>query len=145
MAARAGRWLLRFWRRVRALTASNPHPGGRGPDDRGRPPAANARTVIGPQTRLKGRLKGQGEVVVCGTVLGEIDIAGPLTLAATGRIDADVEVQSARLSGQARGTMRASGSVRLDATASFEGEIATPVIDLRPGSVLRGRASILGR
>jgi cytoskeletal protein CcmA (bactofilin family) len=84
-------------------------------------------------------------VVVCGALLGEVDIAGPLTLAATGRLEADVEVQSAKLAGKARGTMRASGRIRLDTTACFEGEIATPVIDLRPGSVLRGRASILGR
>jgi cytoskeletal protein CcmA (bactofilin family) len=84
-------------------------------------------------------------VVVCGTFLGEVDIAGPLTLSATGRMEADVEVQSARIAGKARGTMRASSRIRLDATARFEGEIATPVIELRPGSVLRGRASILGR
>lgn len=109
------------------------------------PPGPGALTIIGPQTRLKGRLKGQGEVVVCGTVLGEIDVAGPLTLAPGGRIEADVEVQSARLSGSARGTMRASSRVRLDATARFEGELSTPVIDLRPGSFITGRASILGR
>lgn len=101
--------------------------------------------MIGPQTRVRGRLKGQGEVVIGGVLLGEIDIAGPLTLLPGGRIEADVEVQSAKLSGMARGTMRASSRVRLDPTACFEGEIATPVIDLRPGSVLRGRASILGR
>ena len=143
LADLAGSWLQRLRRQARTLSSSEARsPGGA---ERGGGAPTGGHTIIGSQTRFKGRLKGQGEVVVCGTFLGEVDVAGPLILAPTGQLEADVDVQSAKLAGKARGTMRASSRIRLDSTARFEGEIATPVIDLRPGSVLRGRASILGR
>ena len=88
LAARTGRWILSIGRR--GGTGPAPKSDG-GNEIAGQP--GGARTIIGPQTRFKGRLKGQGEVVVCGTLLGEIDIAGPLTVAATGRVEADMEVQ----------------------------------------------------
>ena len=143
LAEQAGMWLKSLRRQARSLASSEARAPGGMSGSGGAPTGGH--TIIGIKTRFKGRLKGQGEVVVCGTFLGEVDLAGPLTLAATGRMEADVEVQSAKLAGKARGTMRASDRIRLDATARFEGEIATPVIELRPGSVLRGRASILGR
>ena len=137
------RWFLLFRRRDEVLPNA-----GRGnevaPPERPSP-SPTARTIIGAQTKFKGRLKGQGAVIICGTLRGEIDVAGSLTVAPSGRIEGDVDVQSAQLSGQARGTIRAATSVRVEATGQFEGEIATPVIDLRPGSILRGRASIIGR
>lgn len=105
---------------------------------------AARQTLIGTHTRLKGTLKGQGAVVICGTLRGGIDLAGSLTVANGGRIEADIDVQTAQISGRARGTMRAATSVRVEATGVFEGDIATPVLDLRPGSILNGHASILG-
>ena len=101
-------------------------------------------TVIGAGTRFQGTVKGAGPVVVRGIVLGEIDLRGGLTVTTTGRVDADVEVQNVELSGEARGTMRASGRVVLGPSGLFEGDIATPVIEMHPGSVLRGRASVAG-
>src|SRR5262245_51741114 len=101
-------------------------------------------TVIGQKSRFKGTLKGEGSVLVCGTLRGGIDIKGPLTIALQGTVEADVDVQSAQVTGRARGKLRAASSVQVDSTGVVEGEVATPVIDLKPGSVLRGRASIAG-
>ncbi len=101
-------------------------------------------TVIGTQTRIRGRLKGEGTVLIRGILVGEIDLRGGLTVAASGDVDADVDVQYAELSGSARGSIRASQRILLQKTAVFEGRITTPVIELRPGAVIRGRASIDG-
>lgn len=101
-------------------------------------------TVIGVGTRVTGTLKGDGPVLVRGTVLGGIDIRGGLTVTSTGRVDADVNVHSVQVSGEARGSIRATGRVVLASTGFFEGLMATPVIEMHPGSVLRGRASVAG-
>ncbi len=101
-------------------------------------------TVIGAGTRVTGTIKGDGPVLVHGTVLGGIDIRGGLTVTSTGRVDADVDVASARVSGEARGSIRASDRVVLAATGLFEGLMATPIIEMHPGSVLRGRATVAG-
>jgi cytoskeletal protein CcmA (bactofilin family) len=101
-------------------------------------------TVIGGQTRVKGELRGDGSVVVHGVLEGSVAIAGGLTVAPGGRVQADVEAQTVALEGEARGSIQAGDRVTLSERGVFEGRIATPVLDLRPGSVLRGSARIAG-
>ena len=102
------------------------------------------RTVIGPRTRIRGTLKGDGSVVVRGAVQGEIAIEGGLTVAAGGRLEADVEAGSAVLAGDARGSLRVTSRVVLSPTGAFEGNVATPILEVHPGSVLRGSAKVAG-
>ncbi|HUD72847.1 MAG TPA: polymer-forming cytoskeletal protein [Dongiaceae bacterium] len=103
-----------------------------------------SRTVIGARTRVRGTLRGQGAVLVCGTLRGDVAVHGGLTVAPGALLQADVEVERARVGGRVEGAVRASGSVRIDSSGEVDGEIMTPVVDLRPGSVLRGRAAIAG-
>ena len=103
-----------------------------------------SRTVIGARTRVKGTLRGQGAILVCGTMRGDVVLHGGLTVAPGALLQADVEVERARVGGRVEGMVRASGSVRIDSSGEVDGEIATPVVDLRPGSVLRGRVAIAG-
>ena len=103
-----------------------------------------SRTVIGARTRVRGTLRGEGAVLVCGTLRGEVAVHGGLTVAPGALLQADVEVERARVGGRVEGAVRASGSVRIDSSGEVDGTIATPVVDLRPGSILRGRAAIAG-
>lgn len=107
-------------------------------------PAGPRRTIIGAQTRFQGAIKGQGAVIVCGAIRGTVDIEGALAITASGTVDAEATVESAQIAGSTRGTLRAAQRVRVEATGQHEGRIETPIIDLRPGSVLRGQVSILG-
>jgi len=107
-------------------------------------PLGGGRTVIGPHTRIRGTLRGDGPMMVRGAVVGEIVLRGGLTVATTGRVEADVEAQTVDLQGEARGTIRATGRVAMAETGVFEGEMTTPVLEARPGSVVRGRARVAG-
>jgi cytoskeletal protein CcmA (bactofilin family) len=107
-------------------------------------PSGGGRTVIGPQTRIRGKLRGDGPMMIRGAVTGEIALRGALTVAETGQVDADVEAQTVDLLGEIRGTMRASARVAMTETGTFEGEMTTPVLEVRPGSIVRGRARVAG-
>jgi cytoskeletal protein CcmA (bactofilin family) len=102
------------------------------------------RTVIGRRTRVVGRLSGEGPVVVHGDVKGTIAIRGGLIVRGGGRIEADVQAHSVDLAGEAHGRMSASTRVSLSATGAFEGEMDTPILDVTPGSTVRGRARVAG-
>lgn len=102
------------------------------------------RTTIGPRTRIRGALRGEGPVAIHGQVDGAIVLRGGLTIASTGRVTAEVEVQSLDLAGEARGSIRAMTRVLVSPTGIFEGEIATPVLQVQPGSIVTGRARVLG-
>jgi cytoskeletal protein CcmA (bactofilin family) len=102
------------------------------------------RTVIGTHTRVVGRLSGEGPVIVRGDLKGTIAIRGGLSVRGGGRIDADVRAHSVDLAGEAHGRMSAVARVSLTATGAFEGEMDTPILDVTPGSVIRGRARVAG-
>ncbi len=102
------------------------------------------RTVIGAHTRIRGSIKGTGPLLVRGEVEGEIAIAGGLTVAPTGRVEADVKAQSLELSGEARGSVRTTEKVVLSPTGVFEGDMETPVLEVSPGSILHGRTRVAG-
>jgi cytoskeletal protein CcmA (bactofilin family) len=101
-------------------------------------------TLIGGQTRVKGELRGDGSIVVHGVLEGSVAIAGGLTVAPGGRVQADVAAHTVALEGEARGSIRAGDRVTLSESGVFEGRLATPILHLRPGSVLRGAARIAG-
>jgi cytoskeletal protein CcmA (bactofilin family) len=114
-------------------------------DPAGGAPARGKRgTVIGAQTRIQGALKGRGAVLVCGGFRGEIAVDGSLSVAPGATLDADVAVERAHVAGFVRGAMRAATSICLESDGTIEGDLSTPIIDLRPGAVLRGRASVAG-
>lgn len=102
------------------------------------------RTVIGSRTRIRGAIRGEGPVVIHGQVDGAIVLRGGLTITSIGRVTAEVEVQSLELAGEARGSIRAVTRVLVSPTGLFEGEIATPVLQVQPGSIVSGRARVLG-
>ena len=112
------------------------------------PPAARrsrpGQTIIGSQTRIRGTLSGSGPMLVRGSVEGEITLDGDLIVTPEGAVDADAAVQCLDLLGHAKGSMKVSDRVLIGPTGTFEGDIATPVLDMHPGSILRGKASIAG-
>jgi len=107
-------------------------------------PAAGGRTVIGRSTRVVGKLYGDGPVVVRGDVRGTIAIRGGLSVRGGGRVDADVQAHSIDLAGEARGRMSAASRVSVAETGDFEGEMDTPILEVSPGSIVRGHARVAG-
>jgi len=83
-------------------------------------------------------------VVVRGAVNGTIALRGGLCVRSGGRIEADVEAQSVDLEGKARGKISATTRVSLSETGEFEGEMDTPILEVCPGSIVRGRARVAG-
>jgi len=102
------------------------------------------RTVIGPHTRVIGKLLGDGPVVVRGALQGTIAIRGGLSIRRGARVEADVQAQSVDLEGEARGKLCASRRVTVSETGVFEGEMDTPILEVGPGSIVRGRARVAG-
>jgi len=102
------------------------------------------RTIIGSHTRVMGKLLGDGPVVVLGAVQGTIAIRGGLSIRAGGRVEADIQAHSVDLEGEAHGKLCASNRVTLSETGAFEGEMDTPILEVSPGSIVRGRARVAG-
>ncbi len=106
--------------------------------------ATGGRTRVGRRTRVVGKILGDGPVVVHGVVKGTIAIRGGLTVKSGAQIEADVEARSVDLEGKARGKISATARVSLSETGEFEGDMDTPILEVCPGSIVRGRARVAG-
>jgi cytoskeletal protein CcmA (bactofilin family) len=105
---------------------------------------SGGRTVVGRRSVVRGIIKGEGPVLVRGAVEGEIILRGRLSISPMGKVDAEVQAETVEISGEAQGTMRASGRVVLASSAIFEGDMAAALLEVRPGSVLQGKTRVAG-
>jgi len=100
---------------------------------------AEKQTVIGPETRIAGEVRGEEDLLVRGRIEGKVSLSETLTIDEDGIVQADVEVKILVVSGVLVGTIRASESVRFTDKARVVGDVSTPRFVMESGAAYRGR------
>jgi cytoskeletal protein CcmA (bactofilin family) len=95
--------------------------------------------IIGRSTRVRGRVSGDGDLVIEGTLEGDITLRGDLTISEGGRATSTVEAAAVTLRGELDGDVRASGSVRIEAGARVRGDMHAESVSLEEGAEFVGR------
>ena len=95
--------------------------------------------VIGKTTRVRGRVSGDGDLIVEGNVEGDIAVSGDLTIAEGGRATSSIEADAVTLRGELDGDVRASGVVRIEAGARVRGDVQGESVSLEEGAEFVGR------
>jgi len=101
--------------------------------------ADDKQTVIGPETRISGEIRGDEDLLVRGRVEGRVQLSQTLTVDEGGIVQADVDVRVLIVSGVVVGSIRASESVRLTDKARVIGDVNTPRFVMESGAAYRGR------
>jgi cytoskeletal protein CcmA (bactofilin family) len=110
-------------------------------------PQSSGRTmcVIGPKTTLKGEITGDEDVLVEGTIDGQVRISRDLRVGTGGVVKATVEAQSVVVSGEFVGDCRASHRVEIQATGRLTGNISAPRVVIAEGATFKGNSDMSGR
>lgn len=95
--------------------------------------------VIGRTTRVRGRVSGDGDLLIEGNVEGDITVRGDLTIAEGGRATSTIEASAVTLRGELDGDVRASGAVRIEAGARVRGDVQGESVSLEEGAEFVGR------
>ncbi len=98
--------------------------------------------VIGRTTRVRGRVSGDGNLVIEGSVEGDITVRGDLTIAEGGRATSTVDADAVTLQGELEGDVRARGGVRIEAGARVRGDVQSESIELEEGAEFVGRLDL---
>ena len=107
-------------------------------------PAGSA-CVIGAKTTVKGEITGDEDILVEGTVEGQIRISRDLRVAASGSVRANVEANSVIVSGELLGDCTAAVRVDIQSTGRLTGNIRAPKIVIAEGAVFRGNSDMSPR
>ncbi len=103
---------------------------------------AEKETVVGPQTRISGEVRGEEDLLVRGRIDGRVRLTQTLTIDAGGIVQADVEVRNLVVSGVLVGSITASESVRLTEKARVVGDVTAPRFVMDAGAAYRGRVQM---
>ncbi len=95
---------------------------------------------IGAGARIRGRIHGEGDLLVEGSVEGELAIRGDLTIAEVASVTCEsVEARAVTISGTLEGDLAATGAVRITAGAHVRGNMRGVAVSIEDGARYTGR------
>jgi cytoskeletal protein CcmA (bactofilin family) len=99
-------------------------------------------TYIAATTKIVGTITGQGGYVFCGTVEGDCDINGPLTLAEGGRWKGTMKATDIVVAGTVEGDVVAKQRVEIAGTARVTGSLSGNSIAVAEGAIIEGEIKV---
>src|SRR5580700_7144314 len=96
-------------------------------------------STISSGARIRGRVTGDGDLVVAGHVEGDILVRGDVTIVDGASCTSNVEGHEVTVSGTLAGDVAASGAVTIGSTARIRGNVRGGTIAIEDGAVFAGR------
>lgn len=93
---------------------------------------------IGKGTTIKGKVFSTGDLRVDGLIIGNVDTTGRLFVGHNGKIDGELKTDYTEVDGVLEIKKIDSKTLKLNATASFSGEIEVENLEVEPGAKLNG-------
>jgi cytoskeletal protein CcmA (bactofilin family) len=104
--------------------------------------AAGPTTFIAPSARIVGTIAGQGPYVFCGTVEGDCDIDGPVTLAQGSVWKGTLQATDVIVAGTVEGDVIATRRVEIAGSARVTGSLSGHSIAVAEGAVIEGEIKV---
>lgn len=95
-------------------------------------------TLVGQGSHFEGELRCQGDVAVAGTVRGEGQIGGLLTLTDSGQWQGTLSCRQAVVAGQVEGDLIVAQQLEIRASARIRGRVTARHIAIAAGAIVEG-------
>lgn len=99
-------------------------------------------TYIAASTTIVGSISGKGAYVFCGSVEGDCDIDGPLTLAEGGRWKGILKATDIVVAGVVEGDVAATQRVEILGSARVTGSLSGHSIAVAEGAIIEGEIKV---
>ncbi|MEK9129784.1 MAG: polymer-forming cytoskeletal protein [Patescibacteria group bacterium] len=96
-------------------------------------------TIIGPSVKLEGDFNGDGNIIIAGTISGNLKTSGDLKILKTAKINANINANNILISGKIKGNIKALGKIELTSTALVFGDIEAKIISISGGAILNSK------
>ena len=100
-------------------------------------------TYVAASTRIVGTITGKGAYVFCGSVEGDCDIEGPLTLAEGGHWKGMLKATDVVVAGVVEGDVIAAQRVEILGSARVTGSLSGNSIAVAEGAIIAGEIKVM--
>jgi cytoskeletal protein CcmA (bactofilin family) len=91
-------------------------------------------SVLGPATRVTGRINGEGALRIEGAVKGDVNVRGNAEIAEGGRLEGNVQGVALDIGGHLLGDALAEGSIAVRSSAQVRGELRAAEVSIEAGA-----------
>ena len=98
-------------------------------------------TLVGSGSSFLGNLRVNGAMMVDGDIDGDLEVSGNLIIGEKARVRGNISAKSAVISGIVLGDINAPEGIKLTATSTVLGDIATHRLQIAQGVVFNGQCS----
>lgn len=95
-------------------------------------------SVIASHTKVIGDIRGAGDLCLCGTCKGDIQVQGRVAVQAMGLLKGHVDAQEIEVQGVVIGELRAQQSIILGPKARVVGALTAPRVEILQGAQFQG-------
>lgn len=95
-------------------------------------------TLISEGCNIVGTITGNGDYMINGSVEGDCDLEGSVTLAANGYWKGRIKASTVIIAGTVEGDVEAEGNLEISATARINGAVSGESIAVAVGAVVEG-------
>ncbi len=99
-------------------------------------------TVVGPSVVVEGDFSSEGNILVKGTVSGNVQTGRLLTVEEGAKILANVKASDALVAGEVKGNMRVEEKLQLTQSARVLGDIYCRVLEIESGAIVHGKVTM---
>jgi cytoskeletal protein CcmA (bactofilin family) len=98
---------------------------------------------IGSGARVRGRIHGEGDLLVEGQVEGDVALRGDLTIAEGASVASEaLEAHAVTVAGALEADVTASGPIRLESSARVRGDLRGAAVAIADGARFSGRVDV---
>ena len=107
------------------------------------PPVRNSsQNVIGKGTIIQGNIVAEGDLVIEGTVRGDVTTKTSLIIGPTCIVEGNIVAEHAEVAGQVKGTVQALGLLVIKSSSMIDGDVLTKNLNVESGSTFNGRFTV---
>lgn len=104
-----------------------------------------AETIIGESVSVKGNFESDGNLIINGSLEGEIRTKGAVLVGEKSKINANISAQEMMIKGNVVGNLSVSGYLAIGENARILGDIECSQISIERGAEINGKVSIDGQ
>lgn len=102
------------------------------------PSSKTIETIIGPSVRVEGDFKGEGDLVIEGSLVGTLQTKNNLKIGQNAMVEATIRANNAFISGKVKGNISVKGKIEITGTAVILGNIKAQIISIESGALIKG-------